>query len=346
MVALGIVALSHTWFECKSPKSSRATLFSFAVPVVTFALLTTARLGYFGYPFPNTFYAKTSQDILLQFWEGLKYVSKFCRDPSVSVLIVLAALGLISLDPSTGLSKWQTKYVGFNIVFFALGSFVYAILGGDHFRGFRFLHFSVPLLIVVAVFGLHRRASFVESEAKLNHVLAWLMIIFVTGSALGPHVVFPKNANRFDYEFRLAERGRELGEKLNECIGENYSVAVITAGGIRMGFKGVIYDVLGLNWTLMAHSKKENSASLKNHGGFDEEIFWQATPDIAFPVVADEYIPNYKENSRYLNGLIVSDRFVNEYDLYYGQSSQLLFYGHKSRSSELKRLGFTCGPLP
>ena len=49
----------------------------FGAVFVTLAALTVARLQYFGYPFPNTYYAKVSSNPIDNIAQGLHYLIGF-----------------------------------------------------------------------------------------------------------------------------------------------------------------------------------------------------------------------------------------------------------------------------
>jgi hypothetical protein len=76
-----------------------------ALPVVAFALvgagLTAFRWSYFGYPLPNTYYAKVSGDRLYNLIEGAKYVGRYFRafPPRLLILVPLVYALLDVLRP-------------------------------------------------------------------------------------------------------------------------------------------------------------------------------------------------------------------------------------------------------
>ena len=119
-------------------------------------------------------------------------------------------------------------------------------------------------------------------------------------------------------ELRLAEVGRWMGDAFNEFPGDP-SLGVIAAGGIRMTYKGVIYDLVGLNWTAMAHARHDGAGRVRGHSGFNAELFFGALPDIFNPVIAACDGTPYP-TSRFLRnvtGGVTSDaRFRRAYRVY------------------------------
>lgn len=245
-----------------------------ASALVSFAAVTAFRLAYFGYPAPNTFYAKTSTDLVGQFAQGIEYVLEWLSVEQNYALIVVGSLAAALLWASQ--DKAQRTYAGFLVYLSIGGTLFYTALGGDHFQGGRFLQFIIPLAAVAIGAGL--------SPVFSKRGIPWIAICACVVTAGYTSAKFLVTGGWFTQEFRIAENGRALGQQLNEDIGSNYSIAVVAAGGIRMGFEGQIYDVLGLNWAEMAHrAGVVDTGALKNHGGFNESVFLAAEPDIAFP---------------------------------------------------------------
>ena len=94
---------------------------------------------------------------------------------------------------------------------------------------------------------------------------------------------YTKTGGRVDHEFRIAEEQRALGDLLNR-LPSSPSLGVIAAGGIARTYHGHIFDLMGLNWTDMAHSNRtHNSGAAKNHAAFSREVFFDHYPDIVTP---------------------------------------------------------------
>jgi hypothetical protein len=81
-------------------KTARQTLRIIAPPFAAFAstalLLTLFRYSYFGYPFPNTYYAKVSPDHFYNLRIGLEYLINFLRYCPL-LLPLLAVAGFVAL---------------------------------------------------------------------------------------------------------------------------------------------------------------------------------------------------------------------------------------------------------
>jgi arabinofuranosyltransferase len=144
-------------------------------------------------------------------------------------------------------------------------------------------------------------------------------------------------------ELRYAEAGRDLGQRLNAAVGPDRSVAVIAAGGVRMGYDGVIYDVLGLNWSRMAHSQTTVATGRpKNHGGFVDAVFLEARPDIAFPHrvgcdrIGERLLSDF--GAEVIGDFDIDPRFTGAYTLMC--NADLAFYARDDLVAELEASGF------
>jgi hypothetical protein len=122
-------------------------------------------------------------------------------------------------------------------------------------------------------------------------------------------------------EFAIADAGRELGEKLNELPGEP-SIGVFAAGAIRMTYDHEVLDLLGLNWTKMAHAPDDGYRSdVPNQHGFNNNVFWENPPDV-FPVFpSDGQCPSeWVPLSGYLDAasdqISRTEKFRATYDLF------------------------------
>jgi hypothetical protein len=112
---------------------------------------------------------------------------------------------------------------------------------------------------------------------------------------------------RLDFEFKLASSGRWDALQLNRFWKENKpSVGMITVGGFSLKYEGETIDLMGLNNTLMGHSKGDRHG-IKNHAAFNKDVFYQLNPDILLPAVvqdetdAREHLDELQEESSFVN---------------------------------------------
>ncbi|ETX13170.1 hypothetical protein OCH239_12940 [Roseivivax halodurans JCM 10272] len=280
--------------------------------IAVFAAVTIWRIDYFGQPFPNTFYAKVSSDRLQDLADGLKYMTSYV----LGAPLVSAGIAAWIFASVWGLARLQMAEPGSRglvvagaCVFGILS--VYAALGGDHFALWRFFQPISPLVpialsiaLALALVALPRGTA-TSWAIRLPAAAAVLLII-----ALGWLHYYQA---RFDVrkEFALVEDGLAFGAYLNG-VTPSPSIGVGPAGGIALAYEGRIYDLLGLNWTEMAHAKSEK-VGMRNHASFDKDTFWDHRPDVLAtfnrPCGADGTQSFWASNDDAFDGLFSDGRF-------------------------------------
>lgn len=273
--------------------------------LVSLAGLTMFRLWYFGYPLPNTFYAKVSPSLVYNVSVGIKYLKHFMFSNAIIpycvaiVTVVVFRQGVLFLGDVVARGKrkpWFDK--PFPPVFWL--SIVAAVLiaipileGGDHFALHRFYQPLYPvlclsLLFLVVDFHADRVRLIREVVARRKLASAALFLGSIVFVWLGMRHGSSSQYYWFDrvsplqVEYRIAEAGQKNGEILNavfEMASEYPSIGVLTAGGIARSYKGPILDVMGLNSVEVAHAKGDRKG-LKNHAAFNKEVFMRLKPDI------------------------------------------------------------------
>lgn len=320
------IFLSWVLFNRFSSNKIRDSLSLLYFPAVSMFLVTTARIFYFGYPLQNTFYAKTSEDLFGQFLQGVNYSIRVALERQNFAILLLFGLGVIVLNRH---NKGKALVYSYTVSLLLVGSvFLYSFLGGDHFGGARFYQFIIPLALPVVSVFVSEVISKAESKEKVQKITVSFMFIclFILVS-----LDYSRTGGGFRHEFKIAKEGRQLGNYLNDLFSEEMSLAVITAGGIRMGYNGVIYDVMGLNWLEMAHSQSVVSTTvLKNHGAFDSKIFFATRPDIFKPVMQScDETRKYGYFDTFVNSVTQeissTDKFASLYSVYCNE--EVTFYG-------------------
>ena len=275
-------------YRWRSLRSS--LLIALTLLVLLIASLTIWRLYYFGFPVPNTFYAKLSTNYFTQIFEGGKYLVRYLIEPIIAIQLLLA-FGLIAHIYT--LARQSFQYTNWSaIVWFCAFSGIFAlyiVLGGDHFGSFRQFQILTPLLSSLAsvsvakiLYRLDFQAASINSifgkQLLMGCVIIGALITFVPSISK-----YAKTGGRIDHEFRIAEEQRALGTLLNN-LPSKPSLGVIAAGGIARTYDGHIFDLMGLNWTSMAHSNRiHNFGAAKNHAAFSKEVFFDHYPDIVAP---------------------------------------------------------------
>ncbi|WP_428929789.1 hypothetical protein [Marinibacterium sp. SX1] len=275
-VAVGLVVLGILL----APGAWRRGVIALGLSLAAFVAVTWFRLEYFGQPFPNTFYAKVSSDRMQDLVDGAKYAISFLLGAPF-VEIYLAGWACAAVWALARLFRGEQAGRGLLIpaaAVFGLLS-VYAALGGDHFALWRFYQPMTPILPAALAIGAAMAIGILVDRVAGRRLWMALpagaaaLVVLVSGWL---HYY----QSRFDVvkEFTLVEQGLAFGSYLNG-IEPRPSIGVGPAGGIALGYDGYIYDLLGLNWTEMAHANPIK-VGMRNHASFDKPTFWEHRPDV------------------------------------------------------------------
>lgn len=273
--------------------------------VATAVGLTIFRIQYFGYPFPNTYYAKVSPSIIYNLREGLYYIYGFALSGNVvstlSLVPIIRVILWISetikrlLNGSLIFTNMPTVSAGTAVSFATVTLLgIPVITGGDHFGLFRFFQPAYPLIILSAILSvielpalhailpaltLRARREYVLQTVAIGFVIAcWFLTIASRPSWISMHL----NGSPIDHEFRIAENGIHNGHTLYALVADSDVVptlGVITAGGVARTYSGKIIDLMGLNNSTIAHYPGERRGT-KNHAAFETDAFFLVEPDI------------------------------------------------------------------
>ena len=275
-------------------KSMVGPVFSYSATLI---LLIGFRVYYFGYPVPNTYYAKVSESLISNIGSGLSYFAGYV----FSGPVVLGALLLLPLLGSkAAFSERQEWSFSDRLAAFLLpGIGIPILVGGDHFGAFRFYQPLWPLLCLIVV---------MEWANFRKHCRPWLVVLGLCFAVGGGWALFPLYG-KLAHEFRIAEEGRAHGTALVQMFSDLErwpTVAVITAGGHKFSYPGHVYDLMGLNSTEMAHAPG-NRGGYKNHTGFNRDVFYRWQPDMLLCGDSEEF------DSLVLNGLHEDAQFSIDY---------------------------------
>ena len=331
------ILLGLVWFRSQPPGLRAVTRFCIKTGLallVMIAALTIFRLLYFGYPLPNTFYAKVSPSIVYNLRSGSQYLHGFAGSSTVvyaCVAIVLLAitawLGGVAgrIRSNLSLKAMLTSHMKGSAAtsFAALGLLLVPVLtGGDHFGMFRFFQPAYPLLCLTLILVLSEnrlltlddlKAPFLQRTRKIVTISAagvvlgyWLFAFSSSYSWRGL-----LRASPIGHEFRVAEDGTAQGKRLKTLFAQGQrfpAIGVIKSGGIARGYPGPIVDLMGLNNAAIAHFKGERKG-MKNHAAFEKDPFFMVEPDV---LLVSPPVPPETTNfgSGLLKGLLDDPRFT------------------------------------
>jgi len=283
--------------------------------------LTIFRLHYFGFQFPNTYYAKISPDKIYNLTEGIKYAVNFVLgyQPIISLLLIemsimllygLTRLKLLNRNSDVSMQGNMIMKKSCIVSVLILVGFVLPFTtGGDHFGGFRFYQDLLPLFAwgIVMIVWLVKISDIYKADTRTLSFS--VVIIFCVVIGLNDLIDLKNPAKtQLNFEFLLAHQGRDLAEKLNETFPSGKpSIGMIAVGGFGLKYEGTTVDLMGLNNILMGHSAGDRKG-IKNHAAFDKDVFYKLKPDILLP----ESVDSLKEATiKYFN-LLDKDNFDNQ----------------------------------
>ncbi len=287
-----------------------------AAAIVTTIVVVRFRIHYFGYPLPNTYYAKVSPDRFYNLTNGLRYAQNFMAgyNPFVT-LLVLALLLILAFSYKYAVPP---RIILLSFIMW-MGILLPVITGDDHFGSFRFYQH----LLLPALWGLPAIFWMYNSKTRLSIVLivlafCWFyMLNGLFGLKSTPH-------SQLDLEFSLATKGKANAQELNHCWEQTGkpSAAVIAVGGFALFYEGKTVDLMGLNDVRMGHSKGDRKG-IRDHASFNKDVFYEEQPDILLPeIVADQeaatrlntgFLDPTSFENRAMKNIFGEPRFQNEY---------------------------------
>ncbi len=312
--AIAVVALDRWAAEKRMWPAIKFAALPTGLSIATMTMLVGWRMYYFGFPFPNTYYAKVSDNVVANVAFGLKYVFRgiVFEDTLLLGLIATAALPLLLLaqegaDEGALRNRAHSLMRAGSFPLLVTGFLVVVVLtGGDFFSLYRFLVPLVPALVgALAVLGCYVYEIVRKSARPLHFrgAAAVAAVALIGFFAIKPISEFQYNINMpgnalpnsfrtppslYD-QFALRNRNYLMGEYLSRKVASkkrDASIGVLAAGGIALSYTGYIYDLLGLNWVEMAHANRTKDGQ-RSHASFDAETFFRHPPDllvVLFPV--------------------------------------------------------------
>ncbi len=339
-IAYGLLFIGLLFIQRATTEGGRTALIRVSMPLLTYILTLTAligwRLSYFGYPFPNTYYAKVSANTKDNIIRGLSYLHTFFYEYPQAAITVALGIAFVAIL----LVKWKKEGKGLRLspndkaqalLLAVIGCTLVlpVVTGGDHFKFGRFYQCMLPLTYAsvmnygfwnknIGQFAINNRTSRILLTAALS-----FGIFFIAKSTWYDFTTVEKfTATRISPEFYVARNGRTIAEKENETFDScrHYpSVGILAAGGFAYSYNGNTIDLMGLNSTLMAHATRIKHG-FRNHASFDVNTFWKLMPDMVGTFYGGEIITDtatfiLPENTDYFrNGMFVYQAYKQIFD--------------------------------
>jgi hypothetical protein len=235
------------------------------------------RWNYYGYPLPNTFYAKVGAR-LEQISQGITYLTQFALQERLALFAlggVGVALWLYRLMPEA-----ERRFGLLLISFCGLFSSYVVVVGGDWMPGFRF---GIPLVApcaIVSVWGCWQLARRLPSNLAPWRVglLVGLLLAMV---AVLPHDMSVNPDSNVWRETYGTRRHRETGRWIATHLPPETVVATMAAGAIPFYSQRTSIDILGLNDTFIAHQPTTNLGSGRTaHERREPDYVFSRKPDV------------------------------------------------------------------
>ncbi|NJK79786.1 MAG: hypothetical protein HC914_07750 [Chloroflexaceae bacterium] len=262
---------------------------AYALPLIALYLpYYLWRWSYYGYPLPNTFYAKvgTTAD---QIGRGVRYLHDFATHD----MLVMAAGAAVLLAVVAGWherKRWGAV-VGLVGGFVGLFTAYVVLVGGDWMPGYRFFVPLLPLLSVLIVWGL----AYLGTGGGRH--LAFSVQVLVLLMAMQLVFLPATSANRVGSavwdEVQVVRRYREIGRWLNQNTPPQTLIAAAAAGAMPYYAERPTIDVLGLNDEHIAHLPAATiNIDKAGHQKTDPDYVLARQPDI-IPWVTAPYVATH-----------------------------------------------------
>jgi hypothetical protein len=293
----------------------RRTALSAAGQVALWAALFAAfflpyfiwRYNYYGWFFPNTYYAKVGGG-----WDqadrGVKYILDFLQE-SGGWLLLLLPLAIAESAVRRTAAAYVLTLTG---VWFAYTAYV----GGDSLLRYRFIAPVLPLyysvMAVTAVAVATRLRSALPRRRYTAEAIAAVGVLAAIAITMHPQSV---DSDLIRYE-RLAVSDRVvIGQWLRANVDPDTKVAAIPVGALGYESQVHILDMLGITDEHIAHRDLNIGSLAAGHEKYDTEYVLDQEPDIIllFDFLTDE--PATEEAyRRFRNSLIpaAADMASNE----------------------------------
>lgn len=278
------------------------------------------RLQYFGYPYPNTYYAKVSPSLVYNLRTGIVYCAHYLTFgiPLLGTLVILLACS--AFWHRLPFIWKERRSMGFGLLWLVVWYLILlappVLVGGDHFGYFRFFQAAYPLLLVIFIvvvfhlpvtgrlIGRLMRFPSLERFGIAGLVVFWCAATFSFAPSWRSFWIHNETAHEYD----IAKRGIEQGICLSRLFAPlvpRPNVGVVMAGGFALAYDGRVVDLMGLNDVVIAHHKGDRKG-LKNHAAFEPEVFLRLDVDIVLADLSGLYQDVFK-------GMLTTKSFVSDW---------------------------------
>lgn len=250
-------SITVDWESNRKLFVNRKEIILYVIPVL---VLLIFRLIYYGYPLPNTFYAKTGFN-LEHFDRGLDYV--------IDGIINQFLYGILLFVPLFNLRKGNLRKETFFFYFFVwIYLMLIVLIGGDVLPIDRFLLPTLPLVLIFSTVTIYHVIKNPISPIVKTVLLFALMFVFSFAVVYSYVQNYDLMGIKRSYEIGLVHKMKVYAEWIKKKQTESdkkIMVALSTIGAFSF-YSGVkVIDIVGLTDEYIAHNPKEIP-------GIDEEL--------------------------------------------------------------------------
>ncbi len=238
----------------------------FSIPFIIFYLpYFWWRFHYYGWLFPNTYYAKVDNSAY-HIIRGTKYTASFIID-HIFVISTIAGV-LLNKD-----RKNPVIHYFLAIIVIYTCNVIY--VGGDVFPAYRFFTPILPLVYLCFSHGIY--SLWEKSNSIVRGLVVFLLIFCICFQLF--QLNFRKDYRRV-YADRVSDIGRKIGLWLRDKVPPSTVVALNPVGAIPYYSRLRAIDMLGLTDAYIAHNASRVNSIWAGHEIGDGEYILSRKPDI------------------------------------------------------------------
>ena len=251
LLIFGVTCLhcfSQTFLSKKNPFCRKTIIWLLAF-LILYGIYFLWRFNYYGFIFPNTYYAKTEGGVY-QLWRGFRYLKRFILFTNWPIL---AGLSLFSLFKSP-----RSPIAYLLMLTLSFSAYIVSI-GGDFLGMFRFFVPMVPLMAILVQEGI---ISFCQWLSRLEYpqivktsAITFCSFVFISILAMGCVPSFKgREYERILFSKRLAIRNSALGGWLHQHTSQDETLTALAIGAISYYSELNTIDRLGITDIHVAHT--------------------------------------------------------------------------------------------
>jgi tetratricopeptide (TPR) repeat protein len=234
------ILVRHRSFPSREIKRLLPLIVLYAVPLLLFV---GWRLLYYGYPFPNTYYAKAglSQEYLAA---GINYFVFFAKTYMFHGLLLLVPMGIL---------LWRRRSPEITyLILLCTGYTAYiVVVGGDVLHAFRFFVPILPLLYLLVQEAVRELLAMIPKPSTFVRSLP-VAVAVVLGYFTFAHP-FDYVEEKWMLELGLVSKMTATGKWLDAHSDSSTVVAASTIGALSYYSEVTLIDMLGLTDATIAH---------------------------------------------------------------------------------------------